>query len=266
MGAVKPLIKYAGGKATIAPIVSGLLPPCTGTWREPFAGSAAVTLHRAAAGELLGPIVLGDMDAGIVTLHRGIISEPDAVCAALAAHRVGEWTEARYLALRRKPETAARLITLNKTCFNGLYRRNRSGRFNAPWGKQPNPSIPTDDHIHAVARLLSGARIEQRDAVDALDEAASGDQVYLDPPYVGTWTSYGQGVRYTLADLGLLIRASARAASRGALVVLSHLDAPEVRAMLSGWRVSEVSARASISRSSASRGVRQEILAVLGDV
>lgn len=261
---MKPLIKYAGGKTRIAPFISTLLPPCTGTWREPFAGSAAVTLYRAAAGELLGPIVLGDLDAGIVNLHRSVIADPDAVCAALAAHRVGEWTEARYLALRRKPETAARLITLNKTCFNGLYRRNQSGQFNAPWGDRPNPSLPTDEEIRTVARLLSGARVEQRDAVDALEDATAGDQVYLDSPYVDTWTGYGQGTTYTLADLERLIRAATRAVHRGATVVLSHLDSPDVRGLLSDWSIAEVNARASISRSAKGRGVRREILAVLG--
>ena len=260
----RPPIKYAGGKARLAPAISALLPPCTGTWREPLVGSAAVTLHRAAAGEPLGPIVLGDLDAGIVMLHRGIIDHPAEVCAALAAHRQGEWTEARYLALRRRPETAARLITLNKTCYNGLYRRNRDGGFNAPWGKKPNPSLPTDEHIYAVSRLLAGARVEQRDAVDALSSAWSGDQVYLDPPYVGTWTGYGQGTRYTLVDLERLIQAATRAVHRGAVVVLSHLDSPDVRALLSDWSISEVSARGSISRSASGRGVRREILAVLG--
>lgn len=268
---MKPLIKYAGGKAKIAPLISALLPPCTGTWREPFVGSGAVTLHRAAAGELLGPIVLGDLDAGIVMIHRGVIERPDEVCAGLAAHRRGEWTEARYLALRRRPETAARLITLNKTCFNGLYRRNLDGGFNVPWGEKPHPGLPTDEQIHAIARLLSRARVVQQDAVDALGDVQPGDQVYLDPPYVGTWTGYGQGTRYTLADLERLVRAATRAVHRGATVVLSHLDDPPttgssvgpVRRLLDGWEIKPISARASISRSTKGRGVRREILAVL---
>ena len=261
---MKPLIKYAGGKTRIAPLISTLLPPCTSTWRDPFAGSAAGTLHRAAAGELLGPIVLGDLDAGIVTLHRSVIADPEAVCAALAAHRVGEWTEARYLALRRKPETAARLITLNKTCFNGLYRRNQSGQFNTAWGDRPTPSLPTDEEIRTVARLLHGAHVEQRDAVNALGDATAGDQVYLDPPYVDTWTGYGQGTTYTLADLERLIRAATQAVHRGATVVLSHLDSPDVRDLLSDWSIAEVNALASISGAAKGRGVRREILAVLG--
>ena len=279
-----PLIKYPGGKRALAPLISEAFGgPCRGTFHEPFAGSAAVTLHRRAAGEV-GRVVLGDLDPWLVQLHREVAERPAEVCAELDGYRDVVWTEERYRAevarLNAGEVTAARVVTLNKTCFNGLYRRNRSGRWNVGWNKEPLVGLPGAERIHAVAALLSGADVRQRPALEVLAEAGPGDHVYLDPPYVGTWTGYGQGGRFTLADLAEHIRAARAAADRGARVVLSHLDDPQegpdadllappegpIRGLLQGWDVRTLDVRASISCTAGGRGRRSEIIASIGPV
>ena len=284
MDSPRPLIKYPGGKRKLAAEISAAFGgPCRGTWHDPFAGSAAVTLHRRAAGEV-GRVVLSDLDPWLAILHREVAERPNDICAELGGYRGIVWTEESYRAevarLNAGVITAARVIAVNKTCFNGVYRRNRSGLWNVGWNKEPSVGLPTAEHVHAVSALLAGAEVLQRPALEGLAKAGPGDQVYLDPPYVGTWTGYGQGGRFTLADLGELIRAARAAADRGARVVLSHLDDPQegpetdllaspegpVRGLLQGWDVRALDVRASISCTPGGRGKRAEIIASIGPV
>ena len=280
-----PLVKYPGGKRTLAPLISEAFGgPCRGTFHEPFAGSAAVTLHRRAAGEV-GRVVLGDLDPWLVALHREVAERPAEVCAELDGYRGVVWTEESYRAevarLNAGEITAARVIVVNKTCFNGLYRKNKSGAWNVGWNTEPSPRLPSSEDVHAVSALLRGADICRRPALASLFEAKPGDHVYLDSPYVGTWTGYGQASRFTLQDLAHLIRVSRAAADRGVRVVLSHLDDPmergtsgnmlvatsgPIRNLLQGWDTQPVVARASISCTAGGRGGRPEIVAAIGPV
>lgn len=253
--------------------------PCRGTFFDAFGGSGAVTLHRRAAGEV-ARAVLSDLDPWLVAMHREVRDVPEQVASGLAGYRSMVWTEADYLreraSLNQFNGDAARFIAINKACFNGLYRKNRTGGFNVGWCKEPHPKgIPTDDHVHGVSGLLSGVHIDRADAVDIVRTAGAGDHVYVDPPYVGTWTGYGQGGIYTIADFRRLVTACRAAASRGARVVLSHADDDEtplelvssmgmVRSLLAGWDVRSIDATGAISCTADGRGVRREVLASIG--
>lgn len=281
---IRPLIKYPGGKSKVAVEISRAFGgPCRGTFFDLFAGSGAVTLRRRHAGEV-ERLALSDLDPWLVQLHEEVAERPGRVVDELDWYRHTTWTEERYRCLVGQLNdgfiTAARVITVNKTCFNGLYRRNRAGAWNVGWNKEPSVGIPTTEHIRAVAALLAGAEVLQRPALEGLAEAGPGDHVYLDPPYVGTWTGYGQGGRFTLADLAVIIHAARAAADRGARVVLSHLDDPQegpdadllaspegpVRGLLQGWDVRTLDVRASISCTSGGRGTRAEIIASIGPI
>lgn len=281
--AVRPVLKYPGGKHDLAQRISTAFGgPCRGRFYELYAGSGAVMLHRRQAGEV-DAAWLSDLDAHLVNLHRQVSTRPDRVCEQLAPYRTVAWSEPRYrLHLEQVngtdalgPAAAARLIVFNKTCFNGLYRKNRHGALNAGWNKEPAPRLPTADHILQVGAALSGVVVLQRPALEVLAEAGAGDHVYLDPPYVGTWTGYGQGGTFGWPDLADLVRAAESAASRGARVVLSHLDdtptngsllaAPgPVRSLLRAWEIETVDVTGSISCDGDTRGKRREVIARIG--
>lgn len=277
-----PLLKYPGGKRKLATRISAAFGGrCSGVFYEPFAGSAAVTLHRRQAGEV-GRAVLSDLDPWLVAAHRGVAADPGQVCAELAEHRAGAWTRERYEELVGRLNggevTAAHVIALNKTCFNGLYRKNQLGAWNVAWNETEAPGFPPDGHIMAVGAALSGVKVLQRAALGALAEAGAGDHVYLDPPYVGTWTGYGQGGTFGWSDLAELVRAAEAAARRGARTVLSHLDdvappagglglAPPVgpvRSLLRAWEIETVDVAGSISCDGETRGKRREVIARIG--
>ena len=273
MGDVRPLIKYPGGKASLTPAISAAFgEPCRGTYIEPFIGGGSVYLHRAAAGEV-ERAHLSDRDGWIAGLHRIVRDDPDGVCAAMAGYRGMTWTHEGYDAERAQANAglmveageAARFVALNKAGFNGLFRKNKRDQINAAWGHKAHPpGIPDDAHIRQVSALLSRAAVSCSDWQRSIVIASDGDQVYLDPPYVGTWTGYGIGGTWTIDHLAELVRAAEHAVEYGARVVLSHMDDEPTRDLLGRWRVEAIGARASISRSVATRGVRREILAVLG--
>jgi DNA adenine methylase len=271
--APRPLIKYPGGKAALAPAISAAFgEPCRGTYIEPFVGGGSVYLHRAAAGEV-ERAHLSDRDGWIAGLHRIVRDDPGGVCTTMAAYRGMAWTYERYDAERAwlnsagmtETSSAACFIALNKAGFNGLFRKNKRDQINAAWGHKAHPpGIPDDAHIRQVSALLSRAAVSCSDWQRAIVIASEGDQVYLDQPYVGTWTGYGIGGTWTIDHLAELVRAAEYAVECGARVVLSHMDDEPTRALLGRWRVEAIGARASISRSVATRGARREILAVLG--
>ncbi len=270
---MKPLLQYPGGKATLAAAISAAFgAPCRGTYIEPFVGSGAAYLHRAAAGEV-ERAHLSDRDGWIAGLHRIVRDDPDGVCAAMAVYRGMTWTRELYDCTRawlnsagmHEAHAAACFVALNKAGFNGLFRKNKRDNINTAWGKKPHPpGIPDDAHIRQVSALLSRAAVSCSDWQRSIVIASEGDQVYLDPPYVGTWTGSGIGGTWTLDHLAELVYAAEHAAEYGARVALSHMDDAPTRDLLGRWRVGAIGARASISRTVGSRGVRREILAVIG--
>src|SRR5687768_5756898 len=137
---MKPILKWAGGKSRLANDISGVFGSrCEGTYFEPFAGSASVFLYRRAQNQIRGKAVLSDVNHKLMAFHRAIRDHVDEVILALEELPKSDWRE-RYGEIREAynagpwegPAHAARFAWLNRACFNGLYRENRSGRFNVP--------------------------------------------------------------------------------------------------------------------------------------
>lgn len=277
---MKPLLKWPGGKARLAPLISEAFgKPCEGTYYEPFLGSGAVFLHRKAAGEIVGAI-LSDVNPNLVNFHQMIQQHPQQVIARLRKSLPADFRE-RYYKVRdsfNDPQAiqsdpcwhAAAMLWLNKTCFNGLYRVNKKGEFNASLGSYTTLNLPSDEEILAVSALLQGAKILLSSSSHILQGFAfygpsEGDQVYCDPPYDSGFVGYSAD-GFNEGDQLSLAGECEYAAAHGARVVVSNSDTELTRRLYAeedGWKIRELSVQRSISQSK-ERKKAGEILATLG--
>lgn len=196
LSASRPLLKWAGGKSQLLGQLLPRIPKKYGQYIEPFFGGGA--LFFAVKPE---NAIIADSNPELVNLYQSVADNVDGVIRCLKRHknteddfykvRAQDWT-------RLSPASAAaRTIFLNKTCFNGLYRVNKSGQFNSPYGRYANPRILDEDGLRAASYLLSRATIVLGDYKKVLSEhARSGDFVFLDPPYLPV-SAYADFKRYT---------------------------------------------------------------------
>ena len=230
----KPIVKWVGGKRWILPTIAEpiyqRLAVTKGSYIEPFLGGGAVALDLG-----LPRMILGDMCRPLIVMYQAIVRAPDAVAFALQQLIDRGTDEAHYYHVRahdsRSPVlAAARFIFMNKLGFNGLYRENASGQCNTPYGKDPNKGMPELPHFRAVAAALKTSVITQRDALETIALAAEGDVIYVDPPYLTTFSDYTAKGFDEAAHLALA--ASLRDAHhRGATVLASNTDHERIRAM-----------------------------------
>ena len=181
---VKPFVKWLGGKRQLLKQFYdlGVYPPhafnaSTNTYYEPFVGGGAVFFDL-----LPKRAKLSDMNWELITAYRVIRDNIDELIPALKSH---VYDRDYYLAMRSKNpkhlsniEAASRFIFLNRTGFNGLYRVNRSGKFNVAFGTYSNPLICDEDNLRNVSHALQGISIKHRDYIKALKKAKAGDFIY----------------------------------------------------------------------------------------
>lgn len=192
----RPLLKWAGGKTQLLGEIISKMPNKYGRFIEPFFGGGAVFF----AVQPIGGII-ADSNPELVNLYRSVADDVDGVIAHLCRY---ENVEEVFYAVRAmdvtklsNTEAAARTIFLNRTCFNGLYRVNKSGQFNVPFGRYKNPKILDEDALKAASVLLSKTTIICGDYKAVLKEnAQTGDFIFLDPPYLPV-SEYADFKRYT---------------------------------------------------------------------
>ena len=153
---------------------------------------------------------------------------------------------------------------MNKTCFNGLYRVNKAGHFNVPWGKYVNPTICDAENLRACSKSLEGASIDSRDFRFVLEEVKRGDVVYLDPPYVpmsktSNFTGYSKD-GFTGVDQAALEHVCKKLDERGVRFVLSNADCAETRELYRKWNVQSVQARRNVNSKGGKRGPVGELV------
>ena len=187
----RPILKWAGGKSRLAARIASRLPERIQTYYEPFVGGAAVFFSLASQ-DRFKRAVLGDLNRDLVDVYKGVKADVDAVIRLLEDYRRRHSRETYYDTRGIDPRTlelparAARLIYLNKTGYNGLYRVNRSGQFNVPFGRYDNPAICDEPRLRAAAEAFRrrGVSIKVVDFEKLSEGAERGDAVYFDPPYV----------------------------------------------------------------------------------
>jgi DNA adenine methylase len=237
-------------------------------YHEPFVGGGALFFELRALGRLRGPVVLSDRNPPLMEAYGAIRDRAGAVIRHLKRHRNDE--DHFYRVRAQDPGSlspaarAARIIYLNRTCFNGLYRENRAGRFNVPFGRYANPRICDEDNLRAVARALRGVDLSCAPYDAVLDAAEERDFVYFDPPYqplsrTSSFTAYHRE-GFGPEDQERLRDAFAALAARGVHVLLSNSDTPLIRKLYRGFRIDQVHAARAINSKGDRRGKVAELI------
>jgi len=263
----RPVLKWAGGKTQLLPQILERLPARIETFFEPFVGGAAVFFALAAEGRFQRA-VLADRNPDLVAVYRALQADAEAVIDELSQmrHSEAEYYRIRELSPRRLAQRAARVIYLNKTGYNGLYRVNRSGQFNVLFGRYKKPNICDVENLRVAARVLEGVEIVEADFEEVCVRARPGDAVYLDPPYVplsktANFTAYARHP-FGPSEHQRLARAFAELERRRVAAVLSNSDTPETRALYRGFRAKKVQVSRAINSRPTARGPIDELLVV----
>lgn len=271
---VAPVLKWVGGKRQLIEDIEPLIPKKISTYVEPFLGGAAILFH-------LQPkkAIINDFNAELMNVYKVIEENPNALIAILEKHQEFNSEEYYYeiRSLDRIPdykelsreEKAGRILYLNKTCYNGLFRVNSSGQFNAPYGKYKNPAIVNDVTIKAVSNYFNSANIKflNGDYKEALKGLRKGTFVYLDPPYMPV-SSSSNFTGYTENGFGYekqveLRNECLKLNKRGIKFLQSNSYTPEILELYSDssvFTIKVVQAKRSINSKSDKRGEISEVL------
>lgn len=270
----KPFVKWAGGKRQLIPVLNENLPRIFGTYYEPFIGGGALLFHILTErdGQKCS---ISDLNSDLVLAYTTIRDRIDDLISSLKNHEKNYRKDSKsyYYSVREsnprsEVEKTSRLLFLNRTCFNGLYRVNSKGKFNVPLGRYTNPNIVNEDNLRSVCAILQSSKvsIKCRDFESVLQDAKKGDLVYFDPPYqpvsdTANFTSY-TNKDFTDKDLERLAELCNKLDSKGCKVLLSNSDSKQVSDMFSGkaWKVSKIQANRSINSNSKKRTGHFELL------
>ncbi len=270
----KPFVKWAGGKRQLIPILNENLPQSFGTYFEPFLGGGALLFHMLIERNKQ-KCSISDLNSDLVLSYTTIRDKVESLINSLKNHEKNYQKDSKsyyYSVRENKPrsqiEKTSRLIFLNRTCFNGLYRVNSKGKFNVPLGKYTNPKIVNEDNLRSVSHVLQSSKVDItcRDFEAVLRDAKKGDLVYFDPPYqpvsdTANFTSY-TNKDFTHNDLGRLAELCMELDSKGCKVLLSNSDSKEVADMFSTkpWKINKIKANRSINSNSKKRTGHFELL------
>lgn len=267
--AARPFLKMVGGKSRLVPELRKHLPdPITGTYYEPFVGGGALFFA-------LRPkrAVLSDINHRLIHTYTAVRDDVDKIIEGLR-HAERKHSKKFFLEVRAADidaesdvSVAIWMIYLNKTCFNGLYRVNSSGKFNVPFGRYTNPKICDEENLRACSAALHGVTLRTASFADVLFRAGlqSGDAVYCDPPYAplsksSSFTAYdkngfGDRDQEDLRDVALYL------VNRGVRVLVSNSNAPLIRKLYStDFVIEELQAARSINSKAGGRGKITELL------
>lgn len=267
---LKPFLKWAGGKRQLLPVLNRYIPSNFHTYYEPFVGAGALLLNVQPR-----QAVINDLNHELINCYRIIQKQPEALIEELETHKndsdyfyaVRAWDrEPEHYTSLNPIERAARMIFLNKTCFNGLYRVNRKGQFNAPYGKYSNPTIADHQGIQAVHKFLNHrpTRMLSTDFEQAVSTARAGDFVYFDPPYdpvspSASFTAYQQE-GFGRPEQRRLARVIQDLSRRGVKVMASNSSTDHIRSLYKGFHQIKVSATRRINSNAKLRGEIDELL------
>lgn len=264
----RPFVKWAGGKRQLLNILNESAPASFNRYFEPFIGGGAFLFSQ-----LPNSATVSDANPELINCYQVIRDNVEGLIRSLVLHKNDEdhfyATRAKNLKKLTPIQRASRFIYLNKTCFNGLYRENRSGQFNAPYGRYENPKIADKDNLLAISEYLNGADIEiySSDYQAIISKAKAGDFVYLDPPYVpltktASFASYVKG-GFGLDDQMALAKAFAVLSEKGVYVMLSNSNTPIIHELYAEFNIKTIHASRSINCKGGKRGKEEnEVLVV----
>jgi DNA adenine methylase len=250
---LRPFLRWAGGKTRLLRFITPHIPDRIRSYHEPFLGSGAVFFSIRP--RVAGKTHLSDLNAELINAWIVVRDQPDAFLRATRKY-LGKDTEPQYYRVRESDvpahpvQRAARFLYLNQTAWNSLWRENKHGVFNVPWGARPFRGID-DSSLEAVSRVLQDVEIYKRDWRLSLALARRGDFVYLDPPYLpvsdtSKFSGYN-GTRFRADDLAELASHCEALSRRGVRWMLSNRDTPMVRKLFSHSKVIAFTTRRSVA-------------------
>lgn len=260
-----PLFRWPGGKRWLIPHLKGVLPNDHGRYFEPFFGGGA--LFFAIRPKLSR---LSDSNHDLMACYQALRQHPEQVGRILRALPRG--ADAYYEVRAARPtsaiERAARLIYLTTLAFNGIYRVNRQGEFNVPYGGRTYEGLGANATLLKYAEALAGAEITSGDFEHGLDGVERGDLVYLDPPYTVAHSNNGF-MRYnekifSWADQQRLAQVAASLALRGAYVIVSNANHPSIRELYEGFDALVVERPSAMAADIKRRGIVEELILTNG--
>lgn len=266
-----PFLKWVGGKRQLMPSIVEHLPKNIQTYNyvEPFIGGGAVLFH-------LQPknVIINDFNEELINVYKVIKNNLEELIIDLKTHK----NEADYFYNLRafdrndnfknltEVQRASRVIFLNKTCFNGLYRVNNAGEFNTPFGRYKNPNIVNEPTLKAVNKYLNANNItiKSGDYSDILNDVNEKSFVYLDPPYHpisenSNFTGYIQGGWDMYHQIDLRVFCD-KLTEKGVKFLLSNSSAEFIKDQYKNYKISVVKANRAINSNGADRGEVDEFL------
>lgn len=266
-----PILKWVGGKRQLLADIMPLINKNCSTYVEPFIGGGAVFFE-------LQPkkAIINDYNSELVNVYKTIKDFPEELITELEKHESNNSEEYFYetRSIDRTHEysemdniqKAARVIYLNKTCYNGLYRVNAAGQFNSPYGKYKNPNIVNATTIRGMSKYLNKANIviKQGDYKEVLKGLRKGAFVYLDPPYMpisssSSFTGYTEN-GFSYDKQVELKKECDKLRDKGIAFLQSNSDCPEIRELYKEYEIRTVQAKRSINSNASKRGEISEVL------
>lgn len=250
--------------------ITPLLPKRISSYCEPFLGGGAVLFSIQPS-----KAIVNDLNEDLITVYRVIKDDLDALIQSLEKH---ENTSDYFYAIRDMDrdkdayqampdvEKASRLIYLNKTCFNGLFRVNSAGEFNSPFGHYKNPNIVNEPVLRAVSKYFNASNISfySEDFADTLSRVRKGGFVYLDPPYdpvsdTASFTGYNKG-GFDRSEQIRLKECCDTLTNRGVKFLLSNSATAFIKNLYKGYDIKIVKAKRAINSDASKRGSIEEVL------
>lgn len=267
---VSPVLKWVGGKRQLLDDIRPLLPSKISTYCEPFVGGGALLFA-------LQPtdVYINDINEDLMCVYNVIKNDVEDLISLLEQHEneadyfysVRDWDrdKEKYLSLT-DTQKAARIIYLNKTCYNGLFRVNSAGEFNSPFGNYRNPNIVNAPTLRAVSRYFNNIDINMssENYISTLEKLPRGSFVYLDPPYdpvstTSNFTGYVKG-GFSKDDQIRLREYCDKLTERGIKFMLSNSATDFIKDQYKKYDITLVRAKRSINSVSTKRGEVDEVL------
>lgn len=267
---VTPVVKWVGGKRQLINEITPLLPKRITSYCEPFLGGGAVLFSIQPT-----KAIVNDLNGDLIVVYETIRDNVESLIDNLKRH---ENTADYFYSIRdmdrnkelydnmSKVERASRLLYLNKTCYNGLFRVNSSGEFNSPFGHYKNPNIVNEPVLRAVSKYLSTNNIifYNEDFSDTLTRISKGSFVYLDPPYdpvsdTANFTGYNKA-GFDRDDQIRLKQCCDELTKNGIKFMLSNSATSFIKDLYKEYNVTTVSAKRAINSDASKRGIIEEVL------
>ena len=267
---VAPVLKWVGGKRQLIDTFAPLLPKKITSYCEPFVGGGALLFH-------LQPktAYVNDINTDLICVYTVIRDNVDELIEELKKYKnesaffytVRDWDRdpEKYASLT-DVQKAARILYLNKTCYNGLYRVNNAGEFNSPFGNYKNPNIVNEPVLRAVSNYFNSATIyfSAVDYAEVLSTIKKGTFVYLDPPYdpvseTSSFTGYSKG-GFSKQDQIRLRECCDELNKRGIKFMLSNSATDFIKEQYSAYNITTVQAKRIINSVASKRGDVDEVV------